>query len=73
VEADFYWDSAASETHFSPHRFNVRALVFDPRKDSYAIRLEYRTAKKYDGLDSVERVQILKPEREEILRRLREK
>jgi len=69
VTADFIWDFAAHETHFSAHQFEIQAYQYDPTQDRYAKAFSYRTAKKYDGGDSSP-VNVLKPERAEILRRL---
>jgi len=71
VTADFIWDFAAHETHLSPHRFEIQAWKYDPAQDRYARAFSYRTAKKYDSGDSSP-VNVLKPERAEILRRLAE-
>jgi len=69
VTADFIWDFAANETHFSDHRFEVEAYKYDPAQDHYAKVFSYRTTQKYAGGDSAS-VSVLQPEREEILRRL---
>jgi hypothetical protein len=68
VTADFYW--MEGETHFSKHRYTVNAYRFDPGLDRYVKALSYRTSKKYPGLDEVDRVDVLKTERGQILQRL---
>jgi hypothetical protein len=68
VTADFDW--AEGETHFSEHRYVVKAYKFDPEKDRYLEALSYKTSKKYPGLDDVDRINVLNAERTQILRRL---
>jgi hypothetical protein len=68
VTADFDW--MKGETHFSKHFYNVTAYCLDARADRYAKAFSYRTSRKYPSLDEVDHVHVLKPEREEILRRL---
>jgi hypothetical protein len=68
VTADFDW--AEGETHFSEHRYVVKAYKFDPEKDRYLEALSYETSKKYPGLDEVDRVDVLNAERAQILKRI---
>lgn len=68
VTADFYW--MEEETHFARHFYTVTAYWFDIKNDRYAKAFSYQTSKKYPGLDEVNQVRVLAPEREEILRRL---
>ena len=70
VTADFIWDFDAGETHFSQHRFTIAAWRYNPAKDVYVLALSYKTAKKYDGLDASDSINVIAPERPEILRRL---
>jgi hypothetical protein len=67
VDADFVWTQG--EGHFDPHVYTIEAWKFDPKSDRYAKAFSYRTSRKYPGGD-VGRVQVLKPERQEILKRL---
>jgi hypothetical protein len=68
VTADFYWMDG--ETHFAKHSYTVSAYRFNVQTDRYAKAFSYRTSKKYPGLDEVDQVHVLGPERGEILRRL---
>ena len=68
VTADFVW--MKGETHFATHFYTVAAYLFDIKNDRYAKAFSYQTSKKYPGLDQVNQVRVLNPEREEILRRL---
>jgi hypothetical protein len=71
VTADFIWDFKAGETHFSRHRFTIQVWRFDRAKGRYLLALFYKTTRKYDGLDASDSVNVIAPERAEILRRLR--
>lgn len=68
VTADFDWMDG--ETHFSRHFYTVSAYCFSIKNDRYVKAFSYRTSKKYAGLDETNQVQVLNPEREEILQRL---
>jgi hypothetical protein len=68
VTADFYWMDG--ETHFAEHFYTVSAFRFNAQTDRYAKAFSYRTSKKYPGLDEVDQVHVLGPERGEILRLL---
>jgi hypothetical protein len=70
VTADFDWDMDAGETHFSQHRYFVRVWRFDQKRDLYAEAIAYRTSRKYDSLDDADTINVISPERPEILRRL---
>lgn len=71
ITADFIWDFEAGESHFSQHRFLVKVWRFDPSKGRYVLALSYKTVKKYVGLDASDAVNVIAPERGEIVRRLR--
>ncbi|HEY4357290.1 MAG TPA: hypothetical protein VGN16_16185 [Acidobacteriaceae bacterium] len=66
VEAEFVWGNG--ESHFGPHYYDVTAWTFDPRTDRYVKAFQYRTSKRYDS--DADRIRVLKPEHDEILRRL---
>ena len=68
VTAEFVW--MEGETHFATHFYTVSAYIFNIKNDRYAKAFSYQTSKKYPGLDEVNQVRVLTPEREEILRRL---
>lgn len=70
VTADFIWNFKAGETHFSKHLFNIEVWEFEPDRDRYVRVLAYTTKKKYDGLDAADPINVIRPERPEILRRL---
>ena len=70
VDADYIWNFKAGETHFSKHFFAVEVWRFDPSKDRYVRALRYKTNKRYNGLDAADSVNVITPERPEILRRL---
>ena len=70
VTADFVWNFAAGETHFSKHYFTVDVWQYDQKKKLYTRVTSYRTARRYDGGDSVGTVSVISPERAEILRHL---
>lgn len=71
VDADYIWNFKAGETHFSKHFFAVEVWRFDPSKDHYVRALTYKTAKRYNGLDAADTINVITPERSEILRRLK--
>jgi hypothetical protein len=71
VTADFDWDMAAGETHFARHHYFVSVWRFNSKQNLYAKALTYRTAKKYDSLDDADTINVIAPERAEILRRLK--
>ncbi len=72
VTADFRWDFAAKETHFSRHFYDVTAYRYNPTKDGYVQAFTYVTKKRYPGLDEADRFRVLGPERDEIVRRLKD-
>lgn len=69
VVAEASW--GAGETHFSKHRFFVTAYSFDPALRVYSLRDKYLTSGKYPSFDEVDSINVLEPERDEILARLR--
>jgi hypothetical protein len=70
ISADFVWDFHAGETHFSKHRYRIEVWQYDKPSSLYTKVLSYRTTRRYDGLDDVEKISVITPERSEILRRL---
>jgi hypothetical protein len=68
VKADFVWGKG--ETHFASHFYTVEAWKFDPKSDNYKKAISYVTSRKYAGGDSSP-VRVLKPEREQIIARLK--
>jgi hypothetical protein len=67
--ADASW--GAGETHFSKHRFTVTIYSYDAKLNYYGLRDQYLTSGKYPSFDEVDVINVLEPEREEILARLR--
>jgi hypothetical protein len=71
VTADYIWDIAGEETHFSAHRYHIEAFVFDSASGQYAQVFHYGTLKKYPGLDDVAAVKVLDAEKPAILAKLK--
>ena len=69
VTADFLWDFK-TETHFSRHRYSVRAFVFDPDAGLYQEKLHFETKKKYPGLDDADKLNVLESEKPGVTSRL---
>lgn len=68
VRADFIWGDG--EDHFGQHVFGVDGWTFDPAIHQYRKVFSYRTQRRYArGGDDDD--QVLKAERDEILRRLK--
>jgi hypothetical protein len=68
LTADYVWGKG--ETHFEQHLFEIRAYLYDSTSQTYEEKLRYRTSHRYPSLDEVDHVNVLIPERAEILRRL---
>jgi hypothetical protein len=68
VTADFVW--AKGETHFSPHRYRITAYAYDKQTGRYIEQVNFTTEKMYPGLDDVNDVDVLKPEKAEIVAKL---
>jgi hypothetical protein len=68
VTADYVWGKG--ETHFAQHIFEIRAYLFDSVRQIYAEKVGYRTSHRYASLDETDQINVLVPERAEILRRL---
>ena len=69
VLADASW--GAGETHFSKHRFSATVYSFDLALNVYSLRDKYLTSGKYPSFDEVDVINVLEPERGEILARLK--
>jgi hypothetical protein len=70
VTADFLWDFHKKETHFAHHFYTIHVYRYDPNEREYFSVLTYKTRHKYRGLDDTDKINILHPERPEIVRRL---
>jgi hypothetical protein len=77
LTADFVWDFKAveasngqEETHLAAHRYDIRVFVFDSKTSHYLERLHYVTDKKYPGLDEVDQIAVLEPEKQTIIAKL---
>ena len=68
VTADFVWSEG--ETHFSQHRYRITSYVYDKQAGRFVKRDEYVTEKKYVGLDDGDDINVLAPEKVDIIRRL---
>ncbi len=68
VTADYVWGKG--ETHFEKHAFEIRAYLYDFSKGNYSEKMRYRASGRYPSFDETDRVQVLIPERAEIIRRL---
>jgi hypothetical protein len=68
VTADYVWGKG--ETHLAQHIFEIRAYLFNSVRQTYTEKMRYRTSRRYASLDDVDRINVLVPERAEILRRL---
>lgn len=63
--------SGPGETHFDKHRFLVTVYSFVPEWHSYSLRDKYLTSGKYPSFNDVDVINVLEPEREEIVARLK--
>jgi len=68
VTADFVWSEG--ETHFSQHRYRITSYVYDKQAGRYVQRDQHVTEKKYAGLDDGDDINVLTPEKADIIRRL---
>lgn len=57
--------------HFGRHQYKIRVLTWDPAAEKYTQTLEYTTEHTYSGLDSLDRIKVIEPERKKILILLR--
>jgi hypothetical protein len=78
VTADFLWDPYHQlgshnelESHYGPHRYTIRVLLYDSAASHYAERIHFDTDHTYPGLNNVDAIKVLDPERKHILTRLR--
>ena len=69
VTADYLWRDG--ETHFAPHRYRITVYLYDNKVGRYSKRDQYVTTKKYPGLDEVDSVTVLEPEKTAIVARLK--
>ncbi|HXP11511.1 MAG TPA: hypothetical protein VN828_23600, partial [Acidobacteriaceae bacterium] len=78
VTADFLWDPYHQlgshnelESHYGPHRYTIRVLLYDPATARYTEQIHFDTDRTYTGLNNVDAIKVLGPERKHILARLR--
>jgi len=71
VTADFLWTDG--ETHFSSHHYRIRAYVYNKQVGRYLEQVQFPTAKKYPGLDDVDNIHVLAPERSGIVTKLKQR
>lgn len=69
LTADYRWSKG--ETHFAGHYYNVTAYRMDAATDRYARMFRYGTSKKYASLDETDKVNVIEPERANIIRHLK--
>jgi hypothetical protein len=77
VTADFVWDLDAldkskgqEETHFAAHRYAIDVYVYNSESGKYEHVVDYSTKKKYPGLDDVDEIRVIDPERSVIIAKL---
>jgi len=61
--ADYLFPFESEETHFSEHYYRVRTYMAD-ESGKYRLVDDYKTARRYPGLDTVEKIQVIEGERE---------
>lgn len=61
--ADYLFPFESEETHFSAHHYRVQTYMADA-SGKYRLVDDYKTARKYPGLDTVDKIQVLEGERE---------
>jgi hypothetical protein len=75
LTADFIWDPygshAEGDTRFGNHQYTIHVLIFDHTTGRYVERIQYVTEKYYRGLDALDSIRIIDPEKKKILLRLR--
>jgi hypothetical protein len=78
VTADFLWDPYHQlgshhelESHYGPHRYTIRVLLYNSATGLYAEQIHFDTDRTYTGLNNVDAIKVLDPERKHILTRLR--
>jgi hypothetical protein len=78
VTADFIWDfgnpkdpNDQGETHFAAHRYAIDVFEYNSKSGRYEDIVDYSTKKKYAGLDDVDEIRVIEPERSVILSKLR--
>jgi hypothetical protein len=78
VTADFVWNpygmqgsANEQETHFGHHRYTVQVFMYDSAAGRYAERVKYVTERSYPGLNALDAIKVIDPERRKILAQLR--
>jgi hypothetical protein len=69
VTADYLWRDG--ETHFAAHRYRITVYLYDNKASRYSQRDQFATKRKYPGLDDVDSVKVLGPEKAAIIARLK--
>lgn len=67
--ADYIW--LAEETHLGEHHYRIRTYRYDSAAGRYAEMFNYRTERKYPGLDDLDDLEVLDGELDVIRGRLR--
>ena len=61
ITADYLW--AQNETHFSHHHYRIKVFMYDYIKSIYVVRVDYVTSNKYAGLDEMDKINVIGPEK----------
>lgn len=72
ITADYIWD-VVNETHFSPHKYEIKIYLFDNKKKTYVFKEEYTTKSKYKSLNDVDHIDVIVPEIKKIKSLLKKK
>ncbi len=67
--ADYLFPFESEETHFSEHYYRVRTYMADA-SGKYRLVDVYKTARRYPGLDTEEKIQVLEGERKTFMSHL---
>lgn len=66
--ADYKWGKG--ETHFGPHKYEIKTYKFCPSRGAYVLADQYLTSAKFPGLDETDAISVIKPSFAEIRARL---
>lgn len=66
--ADYRWGKG--ETHFGPHRYDIKTYEFCSSRGMYILADQYLTSAKFPGLDETDTINVIKANLVEIRKRL---
>jgi hypothetical protein len=66
--ADYFWGEG--EDHFGQHRSRISTYAFSKEVESYVLRDDYMTRRKYPGFDEAGTINVIAQEKSEIVSRL---